>query len=50
MKQGVKKGDRVMLVLYRRMEYWTVMLALHRIGALPIPSPSLLTKKISHNA
>ncbi|WP_319470819.1 AMP-binding protein [uncultured Pseudodesulfovibrio sp.] len=45
MKQGVKKGDRVMLVLYRRMEYWTVMLALHRIGALPIPSPSLLTKK-----
>jgi len=44
-KQGVKKGDRVMLVLYRRMEYWTVMLALHRIGALPIPSPSLLTKK-----
>jgi acetyl-CoA synthetase len=45
MEKGVKKGDRVMLVLYRRMEYWTVMLALHRIGALPIPSPSLLTKK-----
>ncbi|WP_316898773.1 AMP-binding protein [Pseudodesulfovibrio indicus] len=44
-KKGVKKGDRVMLVLYRRMEYWTVMLALHRIGAVPIPSPSLLTKK-----
>ncbi|NDV20351.1 AMP-binding protein [Pseudodesulfovibrio sp. JC047] len=44
-KQGVKKGDRVMLVLYRRLEYWTVMLALHRIGALPIPSPFLLTKK-----
>ncbi|BDQ38367.1 acetyl-CoA synthetase [Pseudodesulfovibrio nedwellii] len=44
-KEGVKKGDRVMLVLYRRLEYWTVMLALHRIGALPIPSPSLLTKK-----
>ncbi len=45
MQQGVKKGDRIMLVLYRRVEYWTVMLALHRIGALPIPSPSLLTKK-----
>lgn len=43
--KGVKKGDRVMLVLYRRVEYWTVMLALHRIGAIPIPSPSLLTKK-----
>ncbi|MGL1862927.1 MAG: AMP-binding protein [Pseudodesulfovibrio sp.] len=45
MKQGVKKGDRLMLVLYRRVEYWTVMLAMHRIGAIPIPSPSLLTKK-----
>lgn len=44
-KRGVKKGDRVMLVLYRRYEYWTVMLAMHRIGAIPIPSPSLLTKK-----
>ena len=43
--RGVKKGDRIMLVLYRRLEYWTVMLALHRIGAIPIPSPSLLTKK-----
>ena len=45
MAQGVKKGDRIMLVLYRRVEYWITMLALHRIGALPIPSPSLLTKK-----
>ncbi|QJB56392.1 AMP-binding protein [Pseudodesulfovibrio sp. zrk46] len=45
MEKGVKKGDRVMLVLYRRVEYWTVMLAMHRIGAIPIPSPSLLTKK-----
>lgn len=41
--QGVKKGDRVMLILYRRLEYWTSMLALCRLGALPIPSPSLLT-------
>ncbi|MBU1040078.1 MAG: AMP-binding protein [Proteobacteria bacterium] len=40
---GLKKGDRVMLVLYRRVEYWVSMLALARIGALPIPSPSLLT-------
>jgi acetyl-CoA synthetase len=43
--QGVKKGDRVMVILYRRVEYWVVMLALHRIGAVPIPSPSLLTDK-----
>lgn len=43
--KGVKKGDRVMFILFRRVEYWTVMLALHRIGAIPIPSPSLLTSK-----
>jgi acetyl-CoA synthetase len=41
--QGIGKGDRVMLILYRRMEFWVAMLALHKIGALPIPSPSLLT-------
>jgi len=44
-ERGVKRGDRVMLILYRRVEYWTAMLALHRIGAVPIPSPSLLTTK-----
>lgn len=42
-EKGVKKGDRVMVILYRRMEYWVTMLALCRLGALPIPSPSLLT-------
>ena len=44
-RRGIKRGDRIMLILYRRVEYWTAMLALHRIGAVPIPSPSLLTKK-----
>lgn len=43
--RGLSQGDRVMLILYRRVEYWVCMLALHRIGALPIPSPSLLTPK-----
>ncbi len=42
-RQGVGKGDKVMLILYRRVQYWVSMLALHKIGALPIPSPSLLT-------
>ncbi len=41
--QGIGKGDRIMLILYRRVEYWVAMLALHKIGAIPIPSPSLLT-------
>ena len=42
-KMGIKKGDRVMLILYRRVEYWISMMALHKLGAIPIPSPSLLT-------
>lgn len=43
--QGIRKGDRVMLVLYRRIEFWVSMLALHRLGAVAIPAPSQLTPK-----
>ncbi len=43
--QGIGKGDRVMLILYRRVEFWVAMLALHRLGAVAVPSPSLLTAK-----
>jgi acetyl-CoA synthetase len=43
--RGVEKGDRVMVILYRRVEFWVTMLALHKIGAVAIPSPSLLTDK-----
>lgn len=43
--QGLKRGDRVMLILYRRVEFWVTMLALHKLGAVPIPSPALLTAK-----
>ncbi|MFA7164704.1 MAG: AMP-binding protein [Desulfoplanes sp.] len=42
-KKGIGKGDTVMLILYRRMEFWVAMLALHKLGAIAIPSPSLLT-------
>ncbi|MBF0481449.1 MAG: AMP-binding protein [Desulfovibrionaceae bacterium] len=41
---GVARGDRVMIILYRRIEFWTTMLALHKIGAVAVPSPSLLTE------
>ena len=44
-KQGVQKGDRIMLVLYRSVEFWITMLALHRIGAIAIPGPAQLTVK-----
>jgi acetyl-CoA synthetase len=44
-RAGVKKGDPVMLILKRRWEYWIVLLALHRIGAIAIPATHLLTVK-----
>lgn len=35
---GIKKGDRVMLVLKRRFEFWIAILGLHKIGAIAIPA------------
>ncbi len=43
MSRGLGAGDRVMLILYRRVEFWVSMLALHKIGAVAVPSPALLT-------
>lgn len=43
--KGVKKGDRVMLILYRRLEWWHVLLGLHKLGAVVIPAPAQLTAK-----
>ncbi|WP_428568802.1 MAG: AMP-binding protein [Solidesulfovibrio sp. DCME] len=40
---GLSKGDKVMVILYRRVEWWVTMLALHKLGAVPVPSPNLLT-------
>ena len=45
MKQGIKKGDTVMLVLKRHYQFWFAILALHKIGAFVIPATNLLTKK-----
>jgi acetyl-CoA synthetase len=42
---GIKKGDPVMLILKRRWEYWPILLALHKIGAIAIPATHLLTTK-----
>lgn len=43
--QGIRKGDTVMAVLKGRYEFWPVILALHKIGAIIIPATHLLTKK-----
>ncbi len=42
---GIRKGDRVMLILRRRYEIYFVMLALAKIGATYIPSTHQLTEK-----
>lgn len=42
-EQGIKKGDRVMLILRRRYEFWFFLLALHRIGAIAIPATNMLS-------
>jgi len=35
---GIKKGDRVMLVLKRHYQFWYAILGLHKLGAVAIPA------------
>ena len=42
---GIRRGDKVMLVLKRHYEWWYTVLALHRLGATCVPATNLLTKK-----
>jgi len=42
---GIKKDDKVMVILKRRYEFWLTIIALHKIGAVIIPATHLLTKK-----
>ena len=39
---GIKRGDKVMLVLKRHYQFWFCMVALHKIGAIAIPATSQL--------
>ncbi len=39
---GIKRGDKVMLVLKRNYQFWFSILALHKIGAVAIPATNLL--------
>ena len=39
---GIKRGDRVMLVLKRHYQFWFAILGLHKIGAIGIPATYLL--------
>ena len=39
---GIKKGDRVMLVLKRHYQFWFAMLGLNKLGAIAIPASNQL--------
>lgn len=41
---GIKKGDRVMLVLKRHYQFWFAIIALHKIGAIVIPATNQLVQ------
>lgn len=40
---GVKRGDKVILILKRRFQFWYSIIALHKLGATAIPATNLLT-------
>ena len=39
---GIRRGDRVMLVLKRHYQFWFAMIALHKLGAIAIPATNQL--------
>ncbi len=46
---GIKRGDRVMLVLKRHYQFWFAILGLHKLGAIAIPATNqLLTKDFAY--
>ena len=46
---GIKRGDRVMLVLKRHYQFWFAVLGLHKLGAIAIPATNqLLTKDFAY--
>ena len=42
---GIRRGDRVMLVLKRHYQYWFAMMGLHKLGAVAIPATNQLLEK-----
>ena len=42
---GIRRGDRVMLVLKRHYQFWFAILGLHKLGAVAIPATNQLLEK-----
>ena len=40
---GIRRGDRVLMILKRHYEYWFTAIALHKLGAVMIPATHMLT-------
>ena len=41
---GIKRGDRVMLILKRHYQFWFAILGLNKLGAIAIPAPNQLVE------
>ncbi len=41
---GIRRGDRVMLVLKRHYQFWFAILGLHKLGAVAIPATNQLVE------
>ena len=42
---GIRKGDKVLLILRRHLQFWPILMALHKLGAVGVPATHLLTEK-----
>ena len=42
---GIRRGDRVMLILKRHYQFWFSVLGLHKLGAIVIPATNQLLEK-----
>ena len=45
LSRGIGRGDTVLVILQRRHEYWTTLMALAKIGAIAIPATHMLMEK-----
>ncbi len=43
--QGIGRGDKVLIVLKRHWQFWMILPALHKLGAVGVPATHLLKKK-----
>ena len=44
LSQGIRKGDRVLLILKRHAQFWWAIIALHKIGAVAVPATNQLLR------